>query len=74
MADDPDDIQRDIERTRAELARTVDEIAERVSPRRAAHRGVEHLRTHPEQVATVAGVAAAFVALVVLLRRRRRCR
>ena len=74
MADDPDDIQRNIERTRADLARTIDEIAERMSPRRAARRGVDQLRGHPEQVATVAAVAAAFVALVLALRwRRRRC-
>jgi hypothetical protein len=73
VADDPDVIQRDIERTRADLARTIDEIAERMSPRRAARRSVEHVRARPDQVAVVVGVAAAFVALVVILRRRRRC-
>lgn len=41
MADtDPDALERRIERTRAELARTVDAIADRVSPKRVAERGV----------------------------------
>lgn len=46
MADqrDPDTIQREIERTRAELADTIDAIADRVSPRRAAARGVGAVR------------------------------
>ena len=39
MTRDPDAIQREIEETRAELAHTVDLIAERLSPRRAASRG-----------------------------------
>ncbi|MFD0665593.1 DUF3618 domain-containing protein [Thermocatellispora tengchongensis] len=40
MADtDPDELERRIERTRAELARTVDAIADRVSPKRVAQRG-----------------------------------
>ena len=36
---DPDTIQREIEKTRAELADTIDAIADRISPRRAASRG-----------------------------------
>ncbi|KAA9374028.1 DUF3618 domain-containing protein [Microbispora cellulosiformans] len=41
MADtDPDALEKRIERTRAELARTVDAIADRVSPKRVAERGV----------------------------------
>ena len=35
----PDAIQKEIEQTRAELAETIDAIADRLSPRRAAHRG-----------------------------------
>ena len=34
----PDAIQKEIEQTRAELAETIDAIADRLSPRRAAHR------------------------------------
>jgi Protein of unknown function (DUF3618) len=42
---DPDLIQREIEETRAELARTVDLIAERLSPRRAASRGASKVKS-----------------------------
>lgn len=41
---DADAIQREIEETRAELAATVDAIADRVSPRRAAVRGATRVR------------------------------
>src|SRR5436305_4981996 len=36
---DPDLIQKEIEQTRAELAETIDAIADRISPKRAASRG-----------------------------------
>src|SRR5947199_8919480 len=36
---DPDLIQKEIEQTRAELADTIDAIADRISPKRAASRG-----------------------------------
>ncbi|MEV4474980.1 DUF3618 domain-containing protein [Nonomuraea salmonea] len=46
MADtDPDELERQIARTRAELARTVDAIADRVSPKRVAERTVEDVKT-----------------------------
>jgi hypothetical protein len=38
VARDPDVIQREIEQTRAELADTIDALADRVSPKRAASR------------------------------------
>jgi Protein of unknown function (DUF3618) len=41
---DPDAIQREIERTRAELAETIDAIADRVSPKRAFARTTEKVR------------------------------
>ena len=41
---DPDTIQREIEQTRAELADTIDAIADRISPRRAASRGAQAVR------------------------------
>jgi len=47
---DPAQIQRQIEDTRAELAHTIDAIADIVSPRRAARRGVEQLRGHFEEL------------------------
>jgi hypothetical protein len=44
MSRDPSAIEREIEETRDELARTVDLIAERLSPKRAASRGVTKVR------------------------------
>jgi hypothetical protein len=40
----PDAIQREIEQTRAELADTIDAIADRISPRRAASRGAHAVK------------------------------
>lgn len=40
----PDAIQREIEATRAELADTIDAIAERVSPKKAASRGAKAVK------------------------------
>lgn len=39
MPQDPDAIQRDIDRTRQELAQTLDAIADKVSPRKHLDRG-----------------------------------
>ena len=45
MADtDPDELERRIARTRAELADTVDAIADRVSPKRVAERTVADVK------------------------------
>lgn len=47
MADrarDPEALEREIERTRLELARTIDELADRVNPKNVAHRGAERLK------------------------------
>ena len=41
---DPAEIQQQIETTRAELASTIDAIAERVNPKRVASRGVETVK------------------------------
>src|SRR3954452_5576156 len=48
----PDAIQREIEQTRAELADTIDAIADRISPRRAASRGAAAVQ---HQVSSVLG-------------------
>ncbi|MEU6784152.1 DUF3618 domain-containing protein [Nonomuraea angiospora] len=46
MADtDPDELERRIARTRAELAQTVDAIADRVSPKRVAERTVSDVKS-----------------------------
>lgn len=53
MADrarDPEALEREIERTRLELARNIDELAERVNPRNVAHRGAERLKEEAGQV------------------------
>jgi hypothetical protein len=50
VARDPDAIAREIEETRAELAQTVDELADRLSPKRAANRTVARLRERLEEL------------------------
>jgi LPXTG-motif cell wall-anchored protein len=56
MADtDPAELERQIERTRAELAQTVDAIADRVSPKRVAARGVAKVRANAEHLVAQVG-------------------
>jgi type VI protein secretion system component VasF len=56
----------DIDRTRAELARTIDAISDRVSPKKNAHRAAERARQRIAQIdPIVAGAAAAAVAVGV---------
>lgn len=56
MADtDPEELERRIERTRAELARTVDAIADRVSPKRVVRRSVARMRENAETLYAVVG-------------------
>ncbi|MET8145458.1 DUF3618 domain-containing protein [Sphaerisporangium sp. NPDC005288] len=55
MADtDPEALEREIERTRAELAVTVDAIVDRVSPKRVAGRGVARIKANAEHLVTTA--------------------
>lgn len=49
---DPDAIQKEIEQTRAELAETIDAIADRISPKRAASRSAQAVKA---QVSSVFG-------------------
>lgn len=86
MASDPEELQREIERTRADLAETIDAISERVSPRRVADRGRERIRQifddvrsgrvqlHQSRVAAAGGGLAAVSVLLLVMRRRRRRR
>ena len=73
MSRDPETIQREIEQARDALAETLDNLAERTSPRRVAERGrqvlVERLRS-PEATRAL-GVAAGVVVLFVGYRVRR---
>lgn len=61
MADtarDPQALEREIERTRAELARTVDALVDRVNPKNAARRGVLHLKEEAGQLTAAVGALA----------------
>jgi anti-sigma factor RsiW len=72
-------LMADIDRTRAELARTIDAISDRVSPRRNVERAADELRERVSQVdPVIAGAAVAAAVVVVgmgvllLVRRRKR--
>jgi hypothetical protein len=74
---DEDTLVADIDRTRTELARTIDAISDRVSPKRNVQRTADRLRALVSQIDPVkAGAAAAAVAIgvtvLIALRRRRR--
>jgi hypothetical protein len=58
MADtDPDELERRIAKTRAELANTVDAIAERVSPKRVAERTVADVKSRAGHLVASVGDA-----------------
>ena len=65
----------DIDRTRAELARTIDAISDRVSPKKNVQRVTEQLRERASQIDPVmagAAVGAVVIGVTVLLLLRRR--
>jgi hypothetical protein len=75
----PEQIEADLERARSDLARTIDEIADRVLPRNIARRAVgkaraqlvdEEGRVRVGRVGAMAAGVAAFVALNIWRRRR----
>ena len=72
-----DALVADIDRTRAQLARTIDAISDRVSPKKNVSRAMEQVRQRASQIDPVmVGAAAAAVVIgvtaLLLLRRRRR--
>ena len=74
---DQDTLVADIDRTRTQLARTIDAISDRVSPKKNVQRTVDQFRERVTQIDPVmAGAAAAAVVVgvtvLLLLRRRRR--
>jgi uncharacterized protein (TIGR03382 family) len=74
---DQDALVADIDRTRAELARTIDAISDRVSPKKNLNRAVEQIRQRASQIDPLLAGAAATAVVVgltafVLLRRRRK--
>ncbi|MET9342888.1 MULTISPECIES: DUF3618 domain-containing protein [unclassified Nonomuraea] len=52
---DPEELERRITRTRAELARTVDAIADRVSPKRVAQRSMDEVKSRAEHFVASVG-------------------
>ena len=73
----PAEIQQEIELTRAQLANTIDELAERASPKRVAAVGKEQLIGTPKGRAVLgasAGLIVAWVAIKVIVARKRRRR
>src|SRR3954466_13200010 len=60
----PDAIQREIEQTRAELADTIDAIADRISPKRAASRGAQAVRAQVSSVLSGGGNGQAPAAVI----------
>jgi Protein of unknown function (DUF3618) len=74
---DQDELVADIDRTRAELARTIDAISDRVSPKKNVNRALEQVRQRAAQIdPLMAGAAAAavLVSVTVLFIWRRRKR
>ena len=74
---DQAELVADIDRTRTELARTIDAITDRVSPKKNVNRAMEQLRQRASQIdPLMAGAAAAAVVVGItalfLLRRRRK--
>ena len=61
----PDVLVGEIDRTRANLARTIDEIADRVSPGNVARRTADSVKERLRQVDPVIGGAVALAAVSV---------
>jgi len=71
---DPDALVKEIERTRANLAQTIDTLAERVSPANVTKRAVSRVMeqvSRPEVQIGAAALTAVTLALVVWRLRRR---
>jgi hypothetical protein len=74
---DQDALVADIDRTRAQLARTIDAISDRVNPKRNVERVTGQLRQRashidPVMVGAAAGAVVIGVTVLLLLRRRKR--
>jgi len=74
---DQDTLVADIDRTRAELARTIDAISDRVSPKKNVQRVTDQIRERVSQLDPLLAAAAAAAVVVgaaalLLWRRRKR--
>ena len=74
MGQAADELRQDIERTREDMAQTLDAIGEKVSPRLQAERQVERLRQSGIEPQRIALAAAGLMLVLVLMRRRWRGR
>jgi Protein of unknown function (DUF3618) len=61
----PSELVTEIERTRANLAQTIDEITDRVSPGNVARRSADRVRERISQVDPLVGGAVALAAVSV---------
>ncbi len=61
----PDALVNQIEQTRSDLARTIDEIADRVTPSRVARRAADRARDRVVQIDPLIGGAVALAAVSV---------
>ncbi len=61
----PETLVTEIERTRADLARTIDEITDRVSPSKVARRTADRARDRISQIDPLIGGAAALAVVGV---------
>ena len=69
-----DDIQRDIEQARVELARSVDQLAYRTNPRRVSNQLKQTIkaRANSTEGRIVIGVTGGLVVLLIVKRIRKR--
>ena len=70
MGQGADELKQDIERTREDMAQTLDAIGDRISPRLQAERQMERLRQSGIEPQRLALAAAGLVLALLLLRRR----
>jgi type VI protein secretion system component VasF len=61
----PRELVTEIERTRADLARTIDEIADRVTPSKVAQRASARVREQVSQIDPLIGGAVALAVVSV---------
>lgn len=68
---DAEEIRDEIERTREDMASTLDAIGDKVSPRLQAERQMERLRERGVDPPKIAMAAGAVLVVLLLIRRRR---
>ena len=72
MGQAADELKQDIERTREDMATTLDAIGDRISPRLQAQRQAERLRQSGVEPSRLAIAVGVIMAGLLLFRRRRR--